>query len=101
MKHPRRRSLLLLLATWTLLGLGACSSPHYVRPQGAAVIILDDHHHSRYCGHYLFGHQWYFIERHVHGVDCDHELIDGRWTLVGELPPQAVAAPEVAAPRQP
>ena len=32
-------------------------------------------------GHYRFGDTWYFIEKHRHGVDCDHEQVDGEWIL--------------------
>jgi hypothetical protein len=66
-----------------LLGLAltaACSSTPPV-PQGAAVIIKESHYHTRYCGHYRFGSQWYYIPQHRHGVDCDHELVQGEWVL--------------------
>lgn len=58
----------------------ACSSNPPV-PEGAAVLIKQSHYHTRYCGHYLFGTQWYFIPQHRHGVGCDHELVDGIWVL--------------------
>jgi len=68
--------------------LGACVSPHdpnaVQQPQGAAVIIKDTHLHTRYCGHYIYKGQWYFLAQHRHGVDCDHELVDGVWTLLDE-----------------
>jgi len=51
------------------------------RPEGAAVLIKDSHIHTRYCGHYRFGTQWYFISQHRHGVNCGHELVDGEWIL--------------------
>jgi hypothetical protein len=59
---------------------GACRSQH-VQPTGAAVIIQPTHMHSRYCGHYRYGDQWYYLPSHRHGVDCDHELVDGEWVL--------------------
>jgi hypothetical protein len=55
-----------------------------VRPEGAAVIIKESHFHTRYCGHYRFGSQWYFISQHRHGVDCGHELVDAEWILPEE-----------------
>ena len=63
-----------------LLSFSACSSSP-ARPEGAAVIIKQGHFHTRYCGHYRFGDTWYFIEKHRHGVDCDHEQVDGEWIL--------------------
>lgn len=51
------------------------------KPEGAAVVIKDSHYHTRYCGHYRFGTQWYFIQMHRHGVDCGHELENGDWIL--------------------
>jgi hypothetical protein len=38
-------------------------------------------YHTRYCGHYRFGTQWYYVPQHRHGVDCDHELVNGEWIL--------------------
>lgn len=69
---------LILLAA--VLASAACKSAPPI-PEGAAVLIKQNHFHTRYCGHYLFGTQWYFIPQHRHGVDCGHELIDGIWTL--------------------
>ena len=64
-----------------VLGAG-CSSPRPdVRPEGAAVIIKDSHIHTRYCGHYRFGDQWYYLAMHRHGIDCGHEQVDGAWVL--------------------
>ena len=70
-----------LLAALVLCLAFACGS-EIVRPEGAAVIIKKTHFHTRYCGHYRFGDQWYFLAQHRHGLDCDHELVDGEWTLV-------------------
>ena len=64
-----------------LVAFAACKGGPPPVPEGAAGLIKQSHFHTRYCGHYLFGTQWYFIEKHRHGVDCDHELIDGIWTL--------------------
>ena len=72
-----KRSLLLL----SLLSLAAACSSQPPLPEGAAVIIKQSHFHTRYCGHYRFGNQWYFILEHRHGVDCDHEFINGEWIL--------------------
>jgi hypothetical protein len=58
----------------------ACSSTPPV-PQGAAVLIKENHFHTRYCGHYRFGTQWYFLAQHRHGVDCGHEQVNGEWIL--------------------
>jgi len=69
------------LASLVLLGAVACKTPTQPMPQGAAVIIKQSHYHTRYCGHYRFGNQWYFIQQHRHGVDCDHELVNGDWIL--------------------
>ncbi|MEQ1892083.1 MAG: hypothetical protein ABL998_06035 [Planctomycetota bacterium] len=66
-----------------LLSATACKSQPPV-PEGAAVRIKQDHYHTRYCGHYRFGEQWYFIAQHRHGVDCDHELVAGEWILPTE-----------------
>jgi hypothetical protein len=72
-----------ILCALSLLALvTGCATPEIVHPEGAAVMIKDSHFHTRYCGHYLFGEQWYFIEQHRHGVNCGHELVDGYWTLV-------------------
>ena len=70
---------LILIACLTLGG--ACRSSQEVRPEGAAVIIKDTHVHTRYCGHYRFGSQWYYIAMHRHGLDCGHEQVDGDWVL--------------------
>jgi hypothetical protein len=51
------------------------------KPEGAAVLIKENHFHTRYCGHYRLGTQWYFLAQHRHGVDCGHELHDGEWIL--------------------
>ncbi len=51
------------------------------KPEGAAVLIKDSHYHTRYCGHYRFADQWYFIVQHRHGVDCGHVLEHGDWIL--------------------
>lgn len=69
-----------LLALFALPLALAChgTPPH---PEGAAVLIKQDHWHTRYCGHYRFGTQWYFLPQHRHGVDCGHELVDGEWIL--------------------
>jgi hypothetical protein len=71
------RTLLVALA----VALCGCKSAP-VHPEGAAVLIKPGHYHTKYCGHYVFGQQWYFIAQHRHGVDCSHELVDGNWTLV-------------------
>ena len=71
------RTLLLALA---LAVCGCNSTP--VMPEGAAVRIKSGHYHTKFCGHYLFGTQWYYIPQHKHGVDCGHELVDDTWTLV-------------------
>jgi len=73
MKHALRTLLVLALAT-------ACHSAPPT-PEGAAVRIKEGHFHTRYCGHYRFGDQWYFIAQHRHGVDCGHEKVDGEWIL--------------------
>jgi hypothetical protein len=73
----------LLLPFVALLAATACKSQPPV-PEGAAVRIKQDHYHTRYCGHYRFGNQWYFIAQHRHGVDCDHQLVSGEWILVQE-----------------
>lgn len=70
----------LLLPLLALLAVPACKSQPPM-PEGAAVIIKQSHYHTRYCGHYRFGQQWYFISQHRHGVDCDHELVAGEWIL--------------------
>lgn len=72
-----KRALFALLA---LSLVSACSSNPPI-PEGAAVIIKESHYHTRYCGHYRFGNQWYFIAQHRHGVDCGHELVNGDWIL--------------------
>jgi hypothetical protein len=74
-----KRCLLLVVSAFAF----ACSSQP-VRPEGAAVIIKQGHFHTRYCGHYRFHDQWYFMLQHRHGVDCGHELVDGDWTLVDD-----------------
>ena len=79
MKRLLRAASLLALAAALATG---CKDAPIVHPEGAAVIIKQSHIHTRYCGHYLFNEQWYFIEQHRHGVNCGHELIDGSWTLV-------------------
>ena len=73
-----------LLALLGLCLAAACASPHHdkVIPEGAAVIIHSDHIHTRYCGHYKFHDQWYYIPMHKHGVNCGHELVDGEWCLL-------------------
>jgi len=76
-----KRALLALLAV-TLVS--ACKTPTPPTPTGAAVRIKEGHYHTRYCGHYRFGNQWYFIEQHRHGVDCGHELVNGEWILPTE-----------------
>jgi hypothetical protein len=63
------------------LALSAACSSNPPVPEGAAVLIKQSHYHTRYCGHYLFGTQWYYLPQHRHGVDCDHELVDGIWIL--------------------
>lgn len=70
----------LLLASIALILVSACKSEP-VHPEGAAVLIKDSHVHTRYCGHYRFGEQWYFLPQHRHGVDCGHVLRDGDWVL--------------------
>jgi len=72
-----------LLACLALTLASACKSRPPV-PEGAAVLIRDNHFHTRYCGHYRYGNQWYFIARHRHGVDCAHVLVDGEWILPEE-----------------
>lgn len=74
------RTLLVTLIV-ALCGLSACKSHPPVLPEGAAVRIKDSHYHTKFCGHYLFGTQWYYVAQHKHGVDCGHEHIDGNWTL--------------------
>jgi hypothetical protein len=71
------RTLLVALA----LALCGCKTAP-VLPEGAAVRIKDGHYHTKFCGHYLFGTQWYYVAQHRHGVDCGHEHVDGTWTLV-------------------
>jgi len=73
------RTLVALLALG--LAASACKS-HPPIPEGAAVLIKPGHYHTKYCGHYVFGTQWYFIAQHKHGVDCGHELVGDNWTLV-------------------
>ena len=73
-----KRSFLALVG---LVLVTACSSTPPV-PEGAAVIIKQGHYHTRYCGHYRFGTQWYFVAQHRHGVDCGHELVQNEWVLV-------------------
>ena len=69
-----------LFACLALSFVWACKSGPPV-PEGAAVLIKDSHYHTRYCGHYRFGTQWYFIQAHRHGVDCGHVLESGEWIL--------------------
>ncbi len=69
-----------LLALFVLPLAAACSG-NPPTPEGAAVLIKENHYHTRYCGHYRFGSQWYFLPQHRHGVDCDHELVNGEWIL--------------------
>ena len=69
-----------LLLAALAFALAACSS-HPPVPEGAAVLIKQGHFHTRYCGHYRFGQQWFFMLQHRHGLDCGHELLDGEWTL--------------------
>lgn len=69
-----------LLALIVFPFAAACSGNPPV-PEGAAVLIKESHYHTRYCGHYRFGSQWYFLPQHRHGVDCDHELVNGEWIL--------------------
>ncbi len=61
----------------------ACKSnaPEVIDPAGEHVLIKADHKHSIYCGHYRYGARWYYLWKHVHGVDCDHELTAGEWVL--------------------
>lgn len=73
----------LRLFSLLLLAAIACKSVPPI-PEGAAVRIKQDHYHTRYCGHYRFGEQWYFIPQHRHGVDCGHELVNGEWILPTE-----------------
>ncbi len=72
-----KRALFALFA----LSLAAACGGNPPQPEGAAVLIKDNHFHTRYCGHYRFGQQWFFIAQHRHGVDCSHELVDGVWIL--------------------
>jgi hypothetical protein len=62
----------------------ACATPPAPIPEGSAVLIKESHHHTKYCGHYRFGDQWYFIYQHRHGVNCGHELVNGEWILPRE-----------------
>ena len=73
----KRAFVALLALSFAATGCGSATP----MPEGAAVIIRSSHYHTRYCGHYKYGEQWYFIEQHRHGVDCDHELVDGVWIL--------------------
>ncbi len=75
-----KRALFALLA---LSLVAACGSNPPI-PEGAAVLIKESHYHTRYCGHYRFGSQWYFLSQHRHGVDCGHELVNGEWILPEE-----------------
>jgi len=70
-----------LLVCLAFLTVTACKSQPQALPEGAAVIIKQSHYHTRYCGHYRFGDQWYFIQQHRHGVDCGHELVNSEWIL--------------------
>jgi len=72
-----------LLVSLALTSVWACHGTP-PKPEGAAVIIKDGHYHTRYCGHYRFGDQWYFIAQHRHGVDCGHEQENGDWVLPKE-----------------
>jgi hypothetical protein len=74
----------LLVAIVALGSLAACKSHQPVHPEGAAVRIKTDHYHTKFCGHYVFGTQWYYLSQHKHGVDCGHELVGDNWTLVQE-----------------
>ena len=69
------------LLTLALFPFAAACSHNPPKPEGLAVIIKQGHYHTRYCGHYRYGNQWYFIEQHRHGVDCGHELVNGEWIL--------------------
>ena len=69
-----------LLASLALSLVWACHGTP-PKPEGAAVMIKDNHIHTRYCGHYRFGDQWYFIMQHRHGVDCGHVQEEGEWIL--------------------
>lgn len=73
-----------LLSLLCLFAVACKSSPEIkvTHPEGHAVRILPEHQHSRFCGHYVFHGQWYFLPTHRHGVDCGHEQVDGLWTLV-------------------
>mgnify|MGYP001355731147 CR=1 FL=1 len=71
-----KRAFVALLA----LSLASCSGNPPL-PEGAAVLIKDNHFHTRFCGHYRFGEQWFFMAQHRHGVDCGHELFEGFWIL--------------------
>ena len=70
-----------LIASPILLALASACSNTPPRPEGAAVVIKESHTHTRYCGHYRFGNQWYYLPQHRHGVDCGHEQLDGEWIL--------------------
>lgn len=76
-----KRALLTLLTC--TLAVAACKSAP-PQPSGAAVRIKEGHYHTRYCGHYRCGEQWYYLPQHRHGVNCDHELVGGDWILPTE-----------------
>lgn len=73
-----------ILSLLCLTAVACHSTPEVkvVNPEGLPVMILPEHHHTRFCGHYVFHDQWYFMPQHRHGVHCGHEQIDGLWTLV-------------------
>jgi hypothetical protein len=74
------RRLLTLPFVLGLSLLAGCASPEPV-PDGIEVVILRGHIHSRYCGHYVHGHSWYYLRDHKHAVNCGHEYVGGAWQL--------------------
>jgi len=67
-----------LLPVLALLCPAACSTPPVVH-DGAEVVILQGHQHSRYCGHYEHEGSWYYVRDHKHGVKCGHSMEAGVW----------------------
>lgn len=70
------------------------------------VVVPSGHICNHHCDHYYDGAVYFRVSKgHVHGPGCGHDLVSGRWVVIGkarsrELPPPRPTVKRSAPPRR-
>lgn len=49
------------------------------------VVVPHGHHCNHHCDHYYNGSSYVVVRKgHVHGPGCGHDLVKGRWVVIGK-----------------